>query len=236
MIRRSYIATVAPLALLAVLGGCGETSSGSTMTVTPTPSPTPTPTPTPTARAASFNVTPCLGQTVPGTTRTVANLVVPDTVTLDLAGTSGFPNGRRLTDPVIDYTLAVLFLRLSANGTTTLSALPLNPAANDVPFRSTFPYLAAAQGAPPLSGTAGTSFNFRTDPESAYSRVDRMGMPAVATALVASSRKNAYNDGSPSDDASATFVPDLSAQLTTLTNALEDDFIGANFTPCATAN
>ncbi len=41
-------------------------------------------------------------------------------------------------------------------------------------------------------------FVFRDDAASAFVRVDRIGMPAVATALIAS--KDAYNDGEPSDD------------------------------------
>lgn len=95
----------------------------------------------------------CLGQTfAPG--RTVASLVVPnDVLRLDLGATAGFPNGRKLADPVIDVTLAVLLLRVNsaAPGTCgmgtcspgTLAALPLNPPRNDVAggaFTDTFPY------------------------------------------------------------------------------------------------
>lgn len=227
---------IAPLVLLTAVTACSDAKNDSPIVVNPGPSPTPSPTPTPTPSPTSFNVQPCLNQVIPGTTTTVASLVVPDTLTIDLSAPSGFPNGRRLTDPVIDVTLAVIFLKLSVHSPATLANVPLNPAANDVPFRTAFPYLAAAQGSPPVSGTAGTNFNFRTDPPSAYTRVDRMGMPAVATALVASSRKNAYNDADPSDDAAGTFVPDLTAQLTTLTNALADDLTGQGLTPCATPN
>ncbi|MFM9827856.1 MAG: DUF4331 family protein [Sphingomonas sp.] len=162
--------------------------------------------------------------------------MIPDTLTLDLAGTSGFPNGRLLTDPVIDVTLNVLFLNLAVNGPGTLAGVPVNPSANDLPFRSSFPYLASAQGSPPVAGTAGTNFNFRSDADSAYVRVDRMGMPAVATALIGTSRKLAYNDANPSDDAASTFVPDLSGQLTGLTNALADDFTRLGLRLCATPN
>jgi hypothetical protein len=96
----------------------------------------------------------CLGQTfAPG--RTVASLVVPnDVLRLDLGASAGFPNGRRLQDPVIDVTLSVLLLRINsaAPGTcgmapcspTTLAGLPLNPPRNDVAmgtFPDTFPYL-----------------------------------------------------------------------------------------------
>ena len=107
-----------------------------------------------------------------------------------------------------------------------LARLPLNPAANDLAFRAAFPYLAAPQGSPPLAATTGTNFNFRTDSvQSAYVRVDRMGMPAVSTALIGSAMKNAYNDANPADDADGDFVPELSAQLTGLTNALADELV-----------
>ncbi len=74
-----------------------------------------------------------------------APLVIPDTLMIDSAAAAGFPNGRTLADPVIDVTLAVVLLDLGAAGqdATILAGLPLNPAANDVPFLGAFPYLAA---------------------------------------------------------------------------------------------
>ncbi|WP_146659010.1 DUF4331 family protein [Enhygromyxa salina] len=76
-----------------------------------------------------------------------APLVVPDTLKIDLGAAAGFPNGRLLTDPVIDVTLAVVLLDLTATGqdaTTLVGAL--NPTANDLPFETAFPYLAPYQG------------------------------------------------------------------------------------------
>ncbi|GAC1579041.1 MAG: hypothetical protein NVS3B27_23100 [Novosphingobium sp.] len=219
-------ASAAPLALVMVLAGCGDGSA---------PAPTPTPSASATGTAASFDVTPCLNQTIPGTGLTVAQAVVPDMIKLNLNAPSGFPNGRTLTDPVIDITLAAIFLNLSKNPPGTLAALPLNPPANDLPFKSTFPYLADPQGSPPRADTTGTSFNFRTDPDSAYVRVDRMGMPAVATALIGSPLKTAYNDASPVDDATGKFVPEITSHLTGLATALNLDFYGAGLSPCAVA-
>lgn len=72
-----------------------------------------------------------------------APLVIPDTLKLDTTGTAGFPNGRKPADPVMDVTLAVLLLDLSAHSADTLVGA-LNPAANDVAFDASFPYLAAA--------------------------------------------------------------------------------------------
>ena len=220
------VAIIAPLGVaLASLSSCGNDYAA----------PTPTPSAAATGTAVSFDVTPCLNQTIPGTGLTVAQAVIPDLIKLNLNTPSGFPNGRTLTDPVIDVTLAAIFLNLSKNGAGTLAALPLNPPANDLPFKSTFPYLADPQGTPQRADTTGTSFDFRTDPDSAYTRVDRMGMPAVATALIGTSMKTAYNDANPSDDAAGKFVPEITSRLTVLASALNDDFFAAGLTPCAVA-
>ena len=223
-IRRT--AMFAPLGIaLATLSACGNDYAG----------PSPTPSAFVTGTAASFDVTPCLNQTIPGTGLTVAQAVIPDMIKLNLNAPSGFPNGRNLTDPVVDITLAAIFLNLSKNGPGTLAALPLNPSGNDRPFKTVFPYLADAQGPPPASDTTGRSFDFRTDPDSAYVRVDRTGMPAVATALISGPMRNAFNDGSPVDDAAGKFVPEMTSRLTTLASALNDDFFAAGLTPCAVA-
>jgi len=72
----------------------------------------------------------------------VVSLVVPDTITLDTSAAAGFPNGRTLTDPVMDVTLSVILLDLTVNDATTL--VGTNPTANDVAFATEFPYLAPA--------------------------------------------------------------------------------------------
>lgn len=228
----SLLNAAVTLTLVTTLAACSKGGGSSPINVVSAP--TATASTTATQSPATFNVMPCLSQTLPGSTRTVGDLIIPDTLTLDLSTPSGFPNGRLLSDPVIDQTLNVIFHRLSVNGPGTLASLPVNPAANDVPFRSSFPYLAAAQGSPPVSGTAGVNFNFRTDPESAFVRVDRMGMPAVATALVGSAAKNTYNDGDPSNDSALLYFPELALQLGRLTESLADDFVRLGLTPCAT--
>lgn len=231
---RRRAAMIVPLVLALGLGACGGDDNDDMGGIpTPTPTMTPTPTPTPTPTSAGFNVTPCLQQDIPGTGLTVAGAVVPDTLKLNLAAASGFPNGRRLPDPVIDVTLAVIFLDLDTHSPGILAGLPLNPPANDKSFGSGFPFLAAPHGSPPLASSTGSGFTFRTNTRNQYVRVDRMGMPAVATALIGTNQKVAYNDANPSDDAAGTFVPELAAQLTGLTNALADDLVGAGLTPCA---
>lgn len=220
------------LALSFVAAGCdgGRDPAGPPPPPVSAPSPTPTPAPTPTP--SSFNVTRCINQSVaPGVT--VANLVVPDTLTLNLNQPPGFPNGRRLQDPVIDITLAVIFLDLTRHSARFLADLPLGPSGNDVPFRPAFPYLAAPQGNPTLL-PLGANFDFRADPPHAYVRVDRMGMPAVATALISSPAKVPYNDDSPVHDVTGKWVPELTSTLISFTGILFDDFERLNLSPCAT--
>ncbi len=232
---------VLPIAMALTTAGCSDNDAGSgAPPVTVAPPPAAPPPPPPPTTTANFDVTPCLTQTIPGTGGvTVAGAVIPDVLTLNLAAPSGFPNGRRLTDPVIDVTLAIIFLDINRSPQTplTLANVPVNPSANDAAFRSSFPYLAAPQGSPPLSGTSGTTFNFRTDAPTAYTRVDRMGMPAVATALISSAMKNTYNDANPADDVigGGRFAGEITSVLTGLTNALADDLVGLGLTPCARA-
>lgn len=224
------------LLLIGCGGGGGKQTGGTTAASVAATTPTTVASAVPPAPAgADFNVTNCLTQEVsPG--KTVASLVVPDELSVDFQTPSGFPNGRRLTDPVIDLTLAVIFLDLKKHPVTTFVNLPLNPPANDLPFRPAFPYLAAPQGNPPLSPTNGRNFNFRTDPVSAFVRVDRMGMPAVATALITSKTKTEYNDASPIDDDQLKFYADIHEDLTGLINALSDDFAQRGLSTCATRN
>jgi hypothetical protein len=214
---------LAKLALLAaplVLSGCGGGGGDSA------------PPPQPTVLATRFDVQPCLDQVAaPG--MTVANLVVPDTLKLDLTRPSGFPNGRRLPDPAIDITLAFLFVDLTKASTSALANLPLNPSGNDKPFRTEFPYLAPPQGNPPGLTPGGANFVFRNSPVASYVQVDRMGMPAVATALISSSKKSAYNDDSPSIDGTRKYVPEIANALTDLTNELEHDFAKLGIPLCA---
>lgn len=231
--RLRTVALAPALLALGLLGACGDDDNDSRIA---NPGPAPSPIATAPPPTTTFNVSPCLNQVIPGTGgTTVAGAVVPDTLTVNFAAASGFPNGRRLPDPVIDVTLAVIFLDLSVHSPATLAMLPLNPAANDRAFQADFPFLAPPQGSPPLAPSNGSGFTFRTDAPTAYVRVDRMGMPAVATALIGSDQKIPYNDANPAVDASGAFVPELAEQLTILTNALADDLVAAGLTPCATA-
>ena len=212
------LAAATALSAAFALAACGGDS--------PTPTPAATPSPTPTTAVVSYNVENCFTQIIPGTNgQTLRSLIVPDTVKLDLSRPAAFPNGRDLDDKVIDITLAALFLDFTVTGQSpdTFANLPLNPPANDKPFSATFPFLAPPQGTPPLAATTGTSFNFRTDADSAYVVVDRMGMPAVATALIGSSQKVPYNDATPTNDVAGQFRTEETNLLLGLYGNIADD-------------
>lgn len=63
----------------------------------------------------------------------LAGVLLPDILTFDTANASGFLNGRRLTDDVIDAELALI-----TEGLVTTDCVN----GNDVPFKQKFPYMA----------------------------------------------------------------------------------------------
>lgn len=69
---------------------------------------------------------------------TLANFVLPDVQ--PLGDLSGFPNGRRLQDDVIDVELGLIY---GVFGPAVPSLQSDGVDANDVPFQGAFPYLAA---------------------------------------------------------------------------------------------
>ena len=178
----------------------------------------------------------------------MADLIIPDTLTLNYGAAAGFPNGRRVGDPVANVTEAVILLKLGAKtrggatqGALTFQNLPLDVPRNDVAYaqgdRSMaggYPWLGQAQGSPPRASSAGANFNFRSQPDTSYVRVDRMGMPAVATALIGTNQKIPYNDADPADDVAGQFVNELTSELTKIHAGLRDDLITAGFVPCST--
>lgn len=217
------------LSAMALLSACGGSSSSAPPVAVVPPPPPPPPPPT---GQVSLSLTKCLAQTVGG--RSVQDIVIPDQLVDDLSQPAGFPNGRKLDDPVVDLELAVLFLDLTKHSAGLLASIPVNPNNFDQPLRTSFPFFAAALGTPPLSTTNGSNFNFRTETEPNYVRVDRMGVPAVATVTILSPRKNAYNDSSPAEDAAGKNAADVLAGYQKFTDALNDDFKGLGLTPCAT--
>lgn len=245
--RRAFLAAT-PLALALMLAACGggddDNDNPPTM-VAPAPAPSPSPQPTATPTPTSRNVTACLSQAIlPATSTSAAvtlpTLILPDTLKLDFNRPNGFPNGRQFDDPVIDLELAALLLDLTRHPVTTLVGVLNPPPPSDNATTTVFPFVKTANGGQPGPGTA-TAFNFRDDPFTQYTRVDRMGNPAIAAALIGALSgpaglplKNEFNDADPADDVTQRFVPEAVAQLTQLHDALIDDLTAARLTPCST--
>lgn len=227
----TLIFTWAPLAFLA---GCGGGDSPSP-TQTPAPAPTLT-TPPGTGGSFTYNVERCFTQIIPQIGVSVRELIAtPDALRLDLSRPAGFPNGRIPDDQVVDITVGFLFLDLTESGQSirTFANLPLNPPRSFPAPTAGFPFLANPTGSPLLAATTGTSFDFRTDPDSAYTSVDRMGNPAVATILIGSSMRNTYNDSPQSADIAGTFRATETAGLTEFMNAIGDDLTNLGLDICA---
>ena len=211
--------------------GSGGTRTPSPAAVAPAPAPAPT--------ATTLDVLPCINQTIalpgvpPGTR--VIDLIIPDTITIWPDRPIGFPNGRLLSDPVIDLTLGVILLNINRPGQSAASfaAIPLDPPQSPRVPIAEFPFAAPPYGAPPLDSSAGTNFVFDTAPMSAYVQVDRMGMPAVATAIILGPRKNAYSDGNVQLDTANTYAFDLIEGLRTFSEPLQDDLTARGLVSCA---
>ena len=99
---------------------------------------------------------------------------------------------------------------------------------------------AQPQPAPAAAPLTPGDYNVRVDGPARYVRVDRMGQPAVGTALLSrapgsrpngDNQRDALNRGSPASDTS--FVPEMLATLTTLLQQLNPAFAAAGVTPCS---
>jgi hypothetical protein len=93
---------------------------------------------------------------------------------------------------------------------------------------------------PPDDTVTPGSFGMRLDGPERYVRVDRMGQPAVGTALLSrapgsrpdgDNQRDALNRADPADDTS--FIPEMLATLTRLLQQLNQALISAGVTPCS---
>lgn len=83
-------------------------------------------------------------------------------------------------------------------------------------------------------GLNGGEFGFRTELPEDYERVDRMGMPAITTAVIAEGNKNAYNQATLQDDVDGDFVPDITASIDLYHSCLDDELMALGLVPCET--
>lgn len=87
-------------------------------------------------------------------------------------------------------------------------------------------------GGDPMGTTGGGGFMFDDTAPEDMVQVDRMGMPAINTAVITS--KDDYNGSTPADDIAGTYVDEIVANVQGLHDALDDDLTGAGLVPCAT--
>lgn len=236
-----FLAASAVLALAACSSG-GGSGGGGTSSPTPTPTASTSTSSTSSGGVTGLSVEKCFSQEVePGVT--VQSLLTRDTLRLDLTKPGGFPNGRRLQDPVIDLTLAYLFTDLSKNSIDALAKLAINPASNAdnfdaagnvIGFSDGFPFVNQAHGPIKPEGT-GSNFDFRANTATDYEVIDAMGNPAVATILVPGDLQAKFNQNTPADYAAngGKYLSDLKNDLTGLATFLKDDFNKLSFTTCA---
>jgi hypothetical protein len=235
---RTIAIAVVPFALALSLSACGEDGAGSQVVVpAPLPSTTMTATPTATATSLAFDSTRCFTQAIPGQNgASLKSFIVPDTLKIDLTRVTRFPNGRHPSDPVVDILLSTALLDMSVNGQgpNTLANVPLDPPGNDKFFLLTFPFLATPNGTPQVASGTGSGFNFRTDLDSAFVSVDRMGNPAIATTFVGSSKKIAYSDDTPAgDETNERYFAEYVSELNKLFGLIGDDVEGLGLKICA---
>lgn len=133
----------------------------------------------------------------------------------------------------------------TSNGTTPTDTTPTDttPTADDT--STTNPGTTTDGTTGTGTSTGGDEFQFNETPFDQYTQVDRQGFPAVNSGLNLLGDKDAYNAGSPADDASLMFAGFILESLETLhlgdpanqvanNTGLDDDLMALNLTPCVT--
>ncbi|MCX7808422.1 MAG: DUF4331 domain-containing protein, partial [Deltaproteobacteria bacterium] len=92
---------------------------------------------------------------------------------------------------------------------------------------------ACRRAGPTGGGVCGAPIAFDMRPSEMATRVDRMGMPAVATASIPRGRRNEYNDANPADDLMLRFANDQAMAIAQLHMLLDDDLMAMGLMPCS---
>ena len=69
-----------------------------------------------------------------------------------------------------------------------------------------------------------------------FTRVDRVGMPAINSAVISPMNKNTYNAADPVDDANGDFQIDIVNNVSALHMALDDDLMALGLSECTPVN
>ncbi len=121
----------------------------------------------------------------------------------------------------------------TAGTTSATTGASTDPATSTSPTAPTTTATTATTATTDDTTDGGGAFVFDATPPEDMVQLDRMGMPAVATAVISADLKDAYNEGTPEADAASTFVPDIVKNVTALHDALDDDLTALALTPCA---
>lgn len=114
--------------------------------------------------------------------------------------------------------------------TTTAPGTDDGASTTDAPADTTDGSTTVDPTAEPTTGEPDDEFEFDLSPPEDYAQIDRMGMPAINTAVISS--KDDYNEAMPTDDMAGDFVDEIVANLDGLHMALDDDLVGADLVPC----
>jgi hypothetical protein len=110
---------------------------------------------------------------------------VPNRLGVLAGDLQGFPNGRRLTDDVVDIGLQALAGAAQTGKLVDALAAGDKVDANDNAFGQTFPYLALPNSGPATSGQPGASAPTASFAPKASTSTDMSGMVAIASSAVA---------------------------------------------------
>lgn len=132
----------------------------------------------------------------------------------------------------------------STSSSPTTSGPPTTGMTSPTTDTETGPETATESDTDTSTGPDPSIFEFRDDLPNAYTQIDRMGLPAVNTALIATENKDAYNADAPTARASGDYNTDIRQAVLLYHlggpgtqpagNGLDDDLMGLGLDACST--